>query len=272
MNQNVNKTNNYWSCLKNSNQDEISLAALKWFEEHYLKMDMYMKQRVKYHVKSYDTILQKVIYTTKDCYKDNMTFNQYYHSVMNTINYNRNDDYLKTLIDKTVQLIREKEPNLRKYSDNDIRTTIKSFIFYQPFLGRYYEQKTRELIATQSRYKIVQSFELDNRYAIDLLIYDEVTKKSIGLQLKSMSFLNVSLKEKNSYYNRNSYAIYDEVVDDIYYLLHDNFSNHVGNNFLTLLNYEIACKCDDVYFTPSKDEWVIEELNEIFDKLSKEDN
>ena len=70
----------------NSKQDENSLRMLREYDEYFNSVDSLLKSRVSQYVKNNRTLAGKVLYNTRDCYIDNMTFKEFTQSVIKVAN------------------------------------------------------------------------------------------------------------------------------------------------------------------------------------------
>ena len=248
----------------NSKQDENSLRMLKEYANYFNSVDSLLKSRVAMYVKNNRTNIGKILYKTRDCYKDNMTFKEFTQRVIKVAN----EEVLKQIIQKSIDIILKQDTSLKKkYTREDVGKVIKCYAFYHPYIGYAFEQKIRDIISSDERFKIRRSETLDNTYAIDMQIHDKITNKVIALQLKSQTFLSLNVNKRSAYYYKNGQAISHELCKDVYYVFHNNSCDIVSNNFMQLTHYKIACRGEEKYLVVEDEKFFIEELIDIFERL-----
>ena len=248
----------------NSKQDENSLRMLKEYANYFNSADSLLKSRVAQYVKNNRTLIGKVLYKTRDCYIDDMTFKEFTQCVIKVAN----EDILKQIIQKSIDIILKKDTSLKKkYTREDVGKVIKCYAFYHPYIGYAFEQKIRNIISSKERFEIHRSEILDNKYAIDVQIHDKITNKVIGLQLKSQTFLNLNVGKRSAYYYKNGQSIIDRFCNDVYYVFHNNDCDIVSNNFMQLVHYRDACRSEEKYLVVEDEKYFIKELIEIFERL-----
>lgn len=251
----------------NSKQDENSLRMLREYDEYFNSVDSLLKSRVSQYVKNNRTLIGKVLYKSRDCYVDDMSYHQFTQSVIKVANDNiKSEDTLSKIIQKSIDIILKQDTSLKKkYTREDIAKVIKCYAFYQPFVGYAFEQRIRDIIKSDSRFDIYRSSTLDNEYAIDMQIHDKITNKVIALQLKSQTFLNLNVNTRSNYYYKNRQAINHKFCEDVYYVFHNNSCDIVSNNFMQLTHYENACRDEEKYLVVEDEKYFIKELIEIFE-------
>ena len=253
----------------NSKQDENSLRMLQEYANYFESVDGLLKSRVSQYVKNNRTLVGKVLYKTRDCYIDDMTFHEFTQCVIKVANYNiKSEDTLKQIIQKSIDIILKKDTSLKKkFTREDVAKVIKCYAFFMPFIGYAFEQKIRDIISSDERFKIRRSETLDNTYAIDMQIHDKITNKVIALQLKSQTFLSLNVNKRSAYYYKNGQAIAHELCKDVYYVFHNNSCDIVSNNFMQLTHYKIACRSEEKYLVVEDEKFFLKELIEIFERL-----
>ena len=249
-------------------QDPESLKMLQKYVNYFVTIDGYLKLRVVQHVKNNYTRIGRILYKTKDCYEDDITFYKFCKNVLDSINENSADD-LKVLIEKSIDIIAAKDDKLKKIDRADIKKSILCYIFFTTYVGYAFEQQIRELITSSERFKICKIDLFDKKYAIDLVVLDKLTNKRIGLQFKSFTFLGMSIDKRRCYKNRNKEAIQEKFVDDVYYIFHNHVGEIVTNNFQQIINYKEACESDDNIVLIEDVNYFIRELIGSFECLSR---
>lgn len=248
----------------NSKQDENSLRMLREYDEYFNSVDSLLKSRVSQYVKNNRTLAGKVLYNTRDCYIDNMTFKEFTQSVIKVAN----EEVLRQIIQKSIDIILKQDTSLKKkYTREDVGKVIKCYAFFTTYLGYAFEQRIRDIIKSDSRFDIYRSETLDNTYAIDMQIHDTITNKVIALQLKSQTFLSLNVNKRSAYYYKNRQAINHKFCEDVYYVFHNNSCDIVSNNFMQLTHYENACRDEEKYLVVEDEKYFIKELIEIFERL-----
>ena len=248
----------------NSKQDENSLRMLKEYANYFNSVDGLLKSRVAMYVKNNRTNIGKILYKTRDCYIDNMTFKEFTQRVIKVAN----EEVLKQIIQKSIDIILKQDTSLKKkYTREDVGKVIKCYAFYHPYIGYAFEQKIRNIISSKERFEIHRSEILDNKYAIDVQIHDKITNKVIGLQLKSQTFLNLNVGKRSAYYYKNGQSIIDRFCNDVYYVFHNNDCDIVSNNFMQLVHYRDACRSEEKYLVVEDEKYFIKELIDIFERL-----
>lgn len=249
-----------------SKQDSQSLEKLKLFEAHYKNMDGLLKYKVAEQVKNNRTHSGRLLYKTKDCYIDNMNFNEFICSVIDCAG----RDKLIDGIDKAIKIILKNNKDLKdKYTRKDIEKAIKIYMYYQPYIGYAFEQYIRDLIKSDDNYEIYTSDTLDLKYAIDMQVLSKKHNKVIGLQLKTFSFLNLSIDDRKEYKFKNTQAIREKWCNDVYYVFHSHNGNLLSNNYMALTHYIEACKSIDNFIVLEEEKWFIKELHEAFERVEK---
>ena len=245
-------------------EDKESIRMLKEYANYFNSVDSLLKSRVAMYVKNNRTNIGKILYKTRDCYKDNMTFKEFTQRVIKVAN----EEVLKQIIQKSIDIILKQDTSLKKkYTREDVGKVIKCYAFYHPYIGYAFEQKIRDIISSDERFKIRRSETLDNTYAIDMQIHDKITNKVIALQLKSQTFLSLNVNKRSAYYYKNGQAISHELCNDVYYVFHNNDCDIVSNNFMQLTHYKIACRSEEKYLVVEDEKYFIKELIEIFERL-----
>ena len=140
-------------------------------------------------------------------------------------------------------------------------------MYYQPYIGYAFEQYIRDLITSDDNYEIYTSDTLDLKYAIDMQVLSKKHNKVIGLQLKTFSFLNLSIDDRKEYKFKNTQAIREKWCNDVYYVFHSHNSNLLSNNYMALTHYIEACKSIDNFIVLEEEKWFIKELHEAFEGI-----
>lgn len=245
-------------------EDKESIRMLREYDEYFNSVDSLLKSRVSQYVKNNRTLAGKVLYNTRDCYIDNMTFKEFTQSVIKVAN----EEVLRQIIQKSIDIILKQDTSLKKkYTREDVGKVIKCYAFFTTYLGYAFEQRIRDIIKSDSRFDIYRSSTLDNEYAIDMQIHDKITNKVIALQLKSQTFLNLNVNTRSNYYYKNGQAINHKFCKDVYYVFHNNSCDIVSNNFMQLTHYKIACRDEEKYLVVEDEKYFIKELIEIFERL-----
>ena len=248
----------------NSKQDENSLRMLKEYANYFNSVDGLLKSKVAMYVKNNRTNVGKILYKTRDCYIDNMTFKEFTQSIIKVAN----EEVLKQIIQKSIDIILKQDTSLKKkYTREDVGKVIKCYAFFTTYLGYAFEQRIRDIIKSDSRFDIYRSSTLDNTYAIDMQVHDKITNRVIALQLKSQTFLNLNVNTRSNYYYKNGQAINHKFCEDVYYVFHNNSCDIVSNNFMQLTHYENACRDEEKYLVVEDEKYFIKELIEIFERL-----
>lgn len=248
----------------NSKQDENSLRMLNEYANYFNSVDGLLKSRVAMYVKNNRTNIGKILYKTRDCYIDDMTFKEFTQRVIKVAN----EEVLKQIIQKSIDIILKQDTSLKKkYTREDVGKVIKCYAFFTTYLGYAFEQRIRDIIKSDSRFDIYRSSTLDNTYAIDMQVHDKITNRVIALQLKSKTFLNLNVNTRSNYYYKNGQAINHKFCEDVYYIFHNNDCDIVSNNFMQLTHYKIACRSEEKYLVVEDEKYFIKELIEIFERL-----
>ena len=247
----------------NSKQDENSLRMLREYDEYFNSVDSLLKSRVSQYVKNNRTLIGKVLYKSRDCYVDDMTFKEFTQSVIQVAN----EEVLKHIILKIIDIILKKDTSLKKYTREDVGQVIKCYAFFTTYIGYAFEQRVEDIIKSDSRFDIYRSSTLDNTYAIDMQVHDKITNRVIALQLKSKTFLNLNVNTRSNYYYKNRQAINHKFCEDVYYVFHNNDCDIVSNNFMQLTHYENACRDAEKYLVVDDEKYFIKELIDIFERL-----
>ncbi len=247
----------------NSKQDENSLRMLREYDEYFNSVDSLLKSRVSQYVKNNRTLIGKVLYKSRDCYVDDMTFKEFTQSVIQVAN----EEVLKQIIQKSIDIILKQDTSLKKYTREDVGKVIKCYAFFTTYIGYAFEQRVEDIIKSDSRFDIYRSSTLDNTYAIDMQVHDKITNRVIALQLKSKTFLNLNVNTRSNYYYKNRQAINHKFCEDVYYVFHNNDCDIVSNNFMQLTHYENACRDEEKYLVVEDEKYFIKELIDIFERL-----
>ena len=247
----------------NSKQDENSLRMLREYDEYFNSVDSLLKSRVSQYVKNNRTLIGKVLYKSRDCYVDDMTFKEFTQSVIQVAN----EEVLKQIIQKSIDIILKQDTSLKKYTREDVGKVIKCYAFFTTYIGYAFEQRVEDIIKSDSRFDIYRSSTLDNTYAIDMQVHDKITNRVIALQLKSKTFLNLNVNTRSNYYYKNRQSINHKFCEDVYYVFHNNDCDIVSNNFMQLTHYENACRDEEKYLVVEDEKYFIKELIDIFERL-----
>lgn len=243
-------------------EDKESIRMLREYDEYFNSVDSLLKSRVSQYVKNNRTNVGKILYKSRDCYVDDMTFKEFTQSVIQVAN----EEVLRQIIQKSIDIILKQDTSLKKkYTREDIAKVIKCYAFFTTYSGYAFEQRIRDIIKSDSRFDIYRSSTLDNEYAIDMQIHDKITNRVIALQLKSQTFLNLNVNTRSAYYYKNRQAINHKFCEDVYYVFHNNSCDIVSNNFMQLTHYKIACRSEEKYLVVEDEKYFIKELIEIFE-------
>ena len=266
-----------WLCSK---QDSESIKLLKLYEEFNKTIDPKLRKSVVSYIKNNRTKFGKILYKTKDCYVDNMTFKEFINSValIGGLSMGIEDEeeaikrFIK-LINESIDMIFKKNKHLKsEFSKEDVKKTIKLYSFYHPYIGYAFEQRLRDLIKSDDRYDIYTSEELDLKYAIDMQVHDKKTNMVIGLQLKTFSFWYISKDKKEDYKSKNLKGIAYKFCSDVYYVFHDNECNIISNNFESMIHYKKACESEEKYFYVEDENMFLFDLNKAFEEVGNVEN
>lgn len=256
------ETKNIGSWLDSKQKTKVSLEVLKEYEEHYKTIDNLLKKRVVQQVKNPRTSIGRALYKAKDTYRDNMSFEEYVTSLMGYIGLEK----MKELIDKSIEVICRKDKTIKeRFTQEEIRKVVKSYIFYQPYVGFAFEQRIRDIIKENTPYDVVRSEHLDSTYAIDMQVVDYTKEKIIGLQLKSKSFLYTSIDKRQGYLDRNRQGILYKFCEDVCYVFHNEQCEIMSSNYESLVNYKVACNTQKPLILLEDQESFIKELNKKFE-------
>lgn len=244
-------------------EDKESIRMLREYDEYFNSVDSLLKSRVSQYVKNNRTLIGKVLYKSRDCYVDDMTFKEFTQSVIQVAN----EEVLKQIIQKSIDIILKQDTSLKKYTREDVGKVIKCYAFFTTYIGYAFEQRVEDIIKSDSRFDIYRSSTLDNTYAIDMQVHDKITNRVIALQLKSKTFLNLNVNTRSNYYYKNRQAINHKFCEDVYYVFHNNDCDIVSNNFMQLTHYENACRDEEKYLVVEDEKYFIKELIDIFERL-----
>ena len=247
-----------------SKQNSKSIELLETYEEYNKNIDRDLRTKVVKYVKNNRTKYGRALYKTRNCYVDDITFEAFIVSVIETIEI----ENMKKLLTKAIDIIMQDKKIRKNYSRDDVLKAIKVYSFYHVYIGYAFEQHVRDLIKSDDNYEIYTSDTLDLKYAIDMQVHSKKHNKVIGLQLKTFTFSNLSVKKRKTYLTRNRNAIVEKYCNDVYYVFHDNRCNIISDDFDCLIHYEKACKGKINYFFGDKESFIAE-LRRAFERVEK---
>lgn len=246
-----------------SKQDAKSIELLLTYEEYNKNIKQDLRTKVVKYVKNNRTMYGRALYKTRNCYADDITFSDFMVSVIETIDIK----VMKELLTKSIDIIMQDKDIKKNYSRDDILKAIKVYSFYHVYIGYAFEQYIRDLIKSKTNYDVITSENLDKKYAIDMQVVDYKRGFAIGLQLKTHTFLNLSIDKRKEYAGRNRSAIIEKYCKNVYYVFHWYDGALVSNNYSALTRYDEACNSEDNFIILEDEEYFIEELHKAFERV-----
>ena len=250
-----------------------SKRIIKLFQQFEKELPIEVDKIVKSIVKNPRKALGKAIARAGNQLpnSDTLDFDDYYIRVKRYIN----KEELNRLVFNCIEEVKKGNKRLFKslgVDDDMINKAIKLNIFYRPYIGFLFEHLVKKYIESIGEYKVYYDESIDKDYAIDLIVRkyeDDKLIGSIGLQFKSNNF--IYLKDKRKYINKNHNAINQRLVEDVYYMFHDNESNITLNldQMCYMTNFE---KLNDITLISDfkdLDKYIKEELERAFEKAKE---
>lgn len=173
-----------------------------------------------------NNLLLKHLGIMKQYYTENCTLLDYYYNICKSFSKSADKDDGKKLflkmIDNISRDVHKKIDN--RYEIDDIKKALVLQIIYRTYLGFVFEELIKNILISNN-FIVEHNESLDNTYKIDLLVsynLEELKHIKIGLQLKSVSYVDISKYYKQKHLNAFNKVIEDTICKDVYYLLHDD--------------------------------------------------
>lgn len=173
-------------------------------------------------------------------YSDGCSFSDFYYNLLseyyNTDNVTNEHHnlFLDVIKNKATKIYKQIESVANtSITQNDIYVILLYTLLIAMYDGFQFEYYIKCLIQN-AKYEVYKSHNVDINYAIDFIVTDG--NKKIGLQLKSQTYKNMYQSTKEKHYNKHMKAINNSVVDNVFYLLHNEDNNIVSINDDVLIN------------------------------------
>lgn len=179
-------------------------------------------------------------------YKDDMSFEDFKKSILESDNYTKSLKYLKQIVTVAYNILKE---NDLKLSRKEIENSLITYMLRRKWIGFKFEYLIKNILE-ENGFEVKQSEYLDDKYKIDLKVKiheDEKIRSWIGIQCKCQSF-KCGSDYTNKYYKRNIKAIESQWVDDVYYVFH----NENAELMLLQNNFKDSCLVDKEWVKDSK--------------------
>lgn len=210
--------------------------------------------------------LKETFKTFREFYEDGITFSEYVDRLWN---YNNNYEYVKSKMTELAKQLNE-ELNL-----NDINTSQKFIIrkFYNIYVGFLFEEYVSELLKTNN-FKVITSKAIDYD-GIDMIV--EYEDRRIGLQLKSVTFLNLRDSTKKAIEKKIILAKKKYNLKEVYFIFHNSIGELLKVNLKLFGMIDLGFKIllndtkKDYEIDKATEEEFIEEVREAFKEKSDKD-
>ena len=167
----------------------------------------------------YNRPIMQLLGLLKRYYIDGYSIADYYQNIITTVGNGNTEKGFKLFMLEIYAIVDNISNELTDVDKNTIQNVILTQLLYESYVGFWYETYIKQLLSSRG-FEVYSTDELDFNYKIDILIKKD--NNTLGLQLKSDSFLSVSNKTKNKYTKANSNAVKDNICTDVLFLLHNN--------------------------------------------------
>lgn len=229
------------------------------------KLDSKLKKDVNKIFYNNNNLLLKLLGMMKQYYTENCTLEEYYYNICYKIgkeNKEKGQQIFRNNIEINADNIHKKLNNT--YKIENIRSALLMQILLKPYLGFVFEQIIKNTLIANN-FVIEQSETLDNTYCIDLLVsynIEYLKHIKVGLQLKSLSYIEINSRYKQKHQGANNCAIRNNICEEVYYLMHDDNIELISCNDILICKESICNNLITSYLneTINDEELLIKEL------------
>ena len=229
------------------------------------KLDSKLKKDVNKIFYNNNNLLLKLLGMMKQYYTENCTLEEYYYNICYKIgkeNKEKGQQIFRNNIEINADNIHKKLNNT--YKIENIRSALLMQILLKPYLGFVFEQIIKNTLIANN-FVIEQSEILDNTYCIDLLVsynIEYLKHIKVGLQLKSLSYIEINSRYKQKHQGANNCAIRNNICEEVYYLMHDDNIELISCNDILICKESICNNLITSYLneTINDEELLIKEL------------
>lgn len=188
------------------------------------KLDSKLKKDVNKIFYNNNNLLLKLLGIMKQYYTENCTLEDYYYNICTKIGKGDKEKGKRIFNNNIEKNANKIHKQLNIYTYTDVQNALLMQILLKSYLGFAFEQIIKNILIANN-FVIEQSEMLDNTYKIDLLVsynIEYLKHIKIGLQLKSLSYVDISKYYKQKHLQSFNLATEDSICKDVYYLLHDD--------------------------------------------------
>lgn len=213
-----------------------------------------------------NNLLLKHLGIMKQYYTENCTLLDYYYNICKSFSKSADKDDGKKLflkmIDNISRDIHKKIDNT--YEIDDIKKALVLQIIYRTYLGFVFEELIKNILISNN-FIVEHNESLDNTYKIDLLVsynIEYLKHIKVGLQLKSLSYIEINSRYKQKHQGANNCAIRNNICEEVYYLMHDDNIELISCNDILICKESICNNLITSYLneTINDEELLIKEL------------
>ncbi len=150
-----------------------------------------------------------------DFYVDNMSFEDFKKSIIESDNYTNSLKYLKKIVTIAYNKLKENSIVMKR---KEVESTLVDYMLLQKWRGFSFEYEIKCKLL-QKGFKAYEDSYLDDKFAIDLVVeLDDRCK--IGIQCKSQ-YYKFGADYTHKHYRKSCRAIDYNWVNEVYYLFHN---------------------------------------------------
>lgn len=234
-----NNNNTITTYLEIRNKEDTIYQRLKNIEN---TTDIKLQKKITY-IYNNKTKIKKLLGMLNKYYKDGYTLTDYYLNIA-TILGGGDIEKGKNIFNDNLNKIATEHMDILGEEHTTVKHLMLVQILYKSYIGFCYEDIIREIIHDTNLFNINTSSELDIKSKIDILVNlkeEQYKHIRIGLQLKALTYKDISTTYKREHIKGNISAIKGNICAEVKYLLHNKDGNiiQIGTNILQ--NKEDIC-------------------------------
>lgn len=152
-------------------------------------------------------------------YEEGMTFEEYCNALFTSKKYNTANNLFKKMVAITRKELKEKGLPVK-----GAKLCVLKRLLYDKWKGFRVEEDVKEFLEANG-HKVRHSTKTeDEEYKLDLIV-DDTSSGNVGIQVKSVFFLQIKDEDKQINYIGQAKAIKDGIVDIIFYVFYNKDNN-----------------------------------------------
>ena len=152
-------------------------------------------------------------------YEEGMAFEEYCNALFTSKKYSTANNLFKKMV-----TITRKELKKQGVSVKDAKLCVLKRLLYDKWMGFRAEEDVKEFLEANGRKVRHSAKEEDEDYKLDLVVED-TSSGDVGIQVKSVFFLQIKEEHKQTNYIGQAKAIEEGLVNSVFYVFYDKDNN-----------------------------------------------